>query len=374
MSGKLVAYVGSYTYIGKSKGITIFDVDEEKGTFEKRKEIVVNNSSHMRLSRDRKLLYSLSDEGIVTFKILPDGDLEYMSTADIRGMRGRHLELSMDGRFFFVAGYHDGKLTVLKRKKDGSAGAITDFFYDKGSGSIADRNFQPHLSCVRLTPDQKYLCVANRGVDQIRIFRFDDKRGKIKLVDFLRCKLDSAPRYFHFSRDGQYFYVLGELTNTISVYRYRDADGTPEFTLLQEISTLGKKASNVNAAAAIFLSQDEKHVFCSNSGDNSVAVYDRDPETGLLTQLFVLPVSGAYPKDIGLFPDGKRLYSVNFEECTITFFQLHYEERYMTMYAPPLHIDQPNRCIMIRAKEERKPEDESGLAGNGETGQKQPEE
>ena len=221
MSGKLVAYVGSYTYIGKSKGITIFDVDEEKGTFEKRKEIVVNNSSHMRLSRDRKLLYSLSDEGIVTFKILPDGDLEYMSTADIRGMRGRHLELSMDGRFFFVAGYHDGKLTVLKRKKDGSAGAITDFFYDKGSGSIADRNFQPHLSCVRLTPDQKYLCVANRGVDQIRIFRFDDKRGKIKLVDFLRCKLDSAPRYFHFSRDGQYFYVLGELTNTISVYKYR---------------------------------------------------------------------------------------------------------------------------------------------------------
>ena len=352
MAGKLVAYVGSYTYIGESKGITIFDVDEEKGLFQKRKEVTVNNSSHLKISRDHQFLYSLADEGVVSFRILPDGDLEYLGTATIRGMRGRHMDLSPDGRYLFVAGYHDGKLTVLRRNEDGTIGEICDNYYDKGSGSIAERNFQPHLSCVRLTPDQKYLCVANLGVDQIKIFRFNCETGRVKLTNLLRCKLDSAPRYFLFSRDGRFMYVISELNNTITVYSYDGSGSQPEFTLLQEVSTLGKKFSSVNAAAALYIPPDEKHLFCSNAGDNSVGVYERDAETGLLTQLFVLPVSGAYPKDIGLFPGSDRLYSVNFEECTITFFQLNYEKRCMTMYAAPLKIDQPNHCVLLRLAEE----------------------
>ena len=33
MSGKYMAYVGSYSYTGKAKGITVFDVDVENGRF-----------------------------------------------------------------------------------------------------------------------------------------------------------------------------------------------------------------------------------------------------------------------------------------------------------------------------------------------------
>ena len=36
MSKKYVAYVGSYTFHGKSKGITVFDVDTQIGRFHKR--------------------------------------------------------------------------------------------------------------------------------------------------------------------------------------------------------------------------------------------------------------------------------------------------------------------------------------------------
>ena len=348
MAGKLVAYVGSYTYIGKSKGITIFDVDEEKGLFLRREEVPVNNSSCLQISADKQFLYTLADEGVVTFRILPDGDLEYMNTATIRGMRGRHMDLSADGRFLFVAGYHDGKLTVLRREEDGRIGEICDHYYDRGSGSIGERNFQPHLSCVRMTPDQQYVCVANSGVDQIKIFRFDGNTGKLKLIDLLRCKLDSAPRFFQFSRDGRFLYVVTEINNTILVYSYDGSSGMPVFNLLQEEFVLGKRASMVNATEALYISEDEKHVFCSNAGDNSVSVFERNQESGLLTKKFVLPVSGAYPKDIGLFPDGSRLYSVNFEEGTITFFHLNFEKNYMTMYAAPLKIDQPNQCVMLK--------------------------
>lgn len=53
MAQKYVAYVGSYTYYGSSKGISIMDVDVEKGIFTKRKEVSVNNSSYL-VASDRK--------------------------------------------------------------------------------------------------------------------------------------------------------------------------------------------------------------------------------------------------------------------------------------------------------------------------------
>ena len=47
MSGKYVAYVGSYSYTGKAKGITIYDVDTERGCFVKKDEVDVDNSSYV---------------------------------------------------------------------------------------------------------------------------------------------------------------------------------------------------------------------------------------------------------------------------------------------------------------------------------------
>ena len=38
MSGKYMAYVGSYSYLGKAKGITVYDIDLKEGYFKKRCE------------------------------------------------------------------------------------------------------------------------------------------------------------------------------------------------------------------------------------------------------------------------------------------------------------------------------------------------
>ena len=77
-NSKYVAYVGSYTH-GKAKGITICDVDVEKGIFIPRKEVEVGNPSYLRIANNGKFLYSVSDLGITAFKILPDGDLEFIN-------------------------------------------------------------------------------------------------------------------------------------------------------------------------------------------------------------------------------------------------------------------------------------------------------
>ena len=346
-NSKYVAYVGSYTH-GKAKGITICDVDIEKGIFIPRKEVEVDNASYLRIANNGKFLYSVSDLGITAFKILPDGDLEFMNLGTINGMRACHISVDKADEFIFTAGYHDGKATVVKINEDGSAGAMTSEVMHKGMGSIAERNFRPHITCARLTPDQKFMVACDVGIDQVKIYKFDRNYGRITLVDILRCELNSAPRSMLFSPDGKYAYLICQLMNCVNVYKYSCVDDHPVFEQIQQISTLGKSYNDKSAAAALRFSSDSTKLFVSNAGDNSVAFFERDVETGLLTKRSVLPVSGDYPKQICVFPDDQHIASMNHESGTITFFKIDYEKGLLIMNGAPIKVETPNVAVIAK--------------------------
>ena len=349
MTGNYMAYIGSYSYTGKAKGITVYDVDVEAGTFIYRCEVEVDNSSYVQASNNGKILYSIADEGVVSFRILENGSLSRINSANIKGMRGCHLSTDTDNKYIFVSGYHDGKMTVLKLNKDGSVGRITDGVFHKGLGSVAERNYRPHVSCSRLTPDGRFLMVADLGIDQIKVYRFDKNEGRVMLVDTIRCELESAPKRFIFSQDGRYFYVLYELKNVIDVFSYKEGERTPIVEKIQTVSTTGGETSRMTAACAMRFTPDEKHLFCSNAGDNTVSLYERDAETGLLTFKFCLPISGDYPKDIAVFPDGRHLASIN-HEGSVSFFRVDYEKGLLVMSSRSIPINEPNCCEIVKIR------------------------
>ena len=147
-----VAHVVTYTN-GTSKGIHIYDVDVEEGLLYLRKVVPVHNSSYITRSRNMKYLYSIADEGVRAFRIMPDGDLKAINEIDINGMRGCHMSVDNDRKYLFVAGYHDGKVTVVHTHKDGRLGNLMDGVFHKGIGAVNERSFRPHVCCVRVTPD-----------------------------------------------------------------------------------------------------------------------------------------------------------------------------------------------------------------------------
>lgn len=356
MADKYMAYVGSYSYTGKCKGITVFDVDVEKGTFKKRCEEEVNNSSYLIASRDGKTLYSIADEGIVSFRILENGSLQRLNLANIRGMRGCHLCTDIKDEYIMVSGYHDGKATVLRLNKDGSVGDIVDGVYDKGIGSVAERTFRPHVSCTRMTDDQKYVFVADLGIDQVRIYRFDKEDGKLRQVDAIRCELESAPRHFRFSPDRRFIYLMYECKNVIDVFSFEEKNGTPVIEKIQTVPThTDKSGSNMIAACAMRFSPDPeaRHVFCSNAGIETVTIYDRDPETGLLTLKNSLPIAGVYPKDICVFPDSKHIAVANHDSGSLTFFSVDYEKGLLVMCSREVPVNEPNCICMVKLPKRR---------------------
>ena len=84
MSQFYTAYVGSYTDINTCKGLTIFDVDVERGDLKKRGEVEVSNATYLITSPDRRYLYAATDKGVASFRILPDGNLRRLNTAICR--------------------------------------------------------------------------------------------------------------------------------------------------------------------------------------------------------------------------------------------------------------------------------------------------
>lgn len=340
---KYVAYVSTYTQ-GDNHGIKIYDVDMEKGRFYEKDQVEITNSSYVTLSHNDKYLYSITDFGVEAYKIKKDGTLDFINFASVNGMRGCYLSTDYTDRYLFVAGYHDGKLTVLRLNEDGSIGEISDEIFHKGLGSVAERNFRPHINCARMTHDNKYLLVADQGMDHVNVYKLDTISGKVILADVLRSEMESAPRHIKISRDGRFIYIVHEWKCFIDVYSYQDHDGQPAFEKIQTVEVAKVERGSSNASSALTFSEDHKYLISTVAGDNSAVIYEVNEEDGRLNKVFSLPISGEYPKDAILFPNNKYLVSLNHESNDMTFFTVDIEKRTMIMNGAPIKVNAPN-CI-----------------------------
>ena len=343
-----VAYVGTYTR-SSSLGIHIFDIDTETWTMKERKVVPINNPSDLIVSENGKFLYSIADEGVRSFRILPDGDLEPMNAAWIGGMRGCYLEVDDQNRYLFVAGYHDGRVTMMHLNEDGSIGELACGIFHEGIGkSVAERNSIPHVTCVKVSPDQKYLFAADSGLDQVKVYTIDYEHGKLKLCDILRGHLDNGPRMVRFRKELNCAYVLCEQKNLVYVYRYNDKKDcmAERMELVQQLPTVRPGEVERCASSGIEFSPDGKHLFVSNAGVNSVTVYEVDPKTGLLTEICQNSTRQDYPKTLAVMPDNEHFVVLNHSSNQICSFKMNYEKKYFLMDSKPIEIHRPN-CIFI---------------------------
>lgn len=342
---KYVAYISSYT-MGDNHGIRIYDVDLKNGRLYEKDQVEIKNSSYATISRNGKWLYSITDFGVESYLIKEDGSLVMLNGTTINGMRGCYLSTDYNDKFLFVAGYHDGKITVLRLKESGAVGDITEEIFHKGLGSIAERNFRPHVNCVKMTRDNKYLCAADLGMDHVKVYRLDHEKGTLVLADVVRSEQESAPRHLKFSKDGRFLYIVHEMKNYVEVYSYEEKNGNPYFDKIQTISTLNDYHASSSAASALNFSYDYQYMISSNAGDNSVIVYNINKKTGMLSKILCLPISGDYPKDAALFPDNKHIVSLNHESDSMTFFTVDLKKATLIMNGPEIEIKSPN-CIIF---------------------------
>ncbi|MCR5687080.1 MAG: lactonase family protein [Lachnospiraceae bacterium] len=344
---RYVAYVSTYTR-NADKGIYVYDVDVEKGRFIPKDEVKITNSSYLTISHNGRNLYAITDFGVEAYTIKPDGCLENIGTASINGMRGCYLSTDYEDKYLFVAGYHDAKVTVLRINDDGTVGEITDEMFSAGLGSIIERSFLPHVTCAKMTRDNKYLCVCDCGMDQVKIYDFDSRTGKLRIKDMIRLDQDSSPRYIKFHKSGKFAYVIQEMANKIDIFSYNGEGDNPDFEKIGSVSTLNEDyKTSGSISCAMKFSPDHKYLMCSIAGGNSVTLYAIDEKTGLLDKRFNLPVSGDYPKDVAFFPDLKHIVSLNHESNTMSFLTLNLKDDTIVLNGPFIKVPSGN-CIITK--------------------------
>ena len=342
---KYRAYVGSYTR-GKSKGIYMYDFTSEDYTFVEQGTVEIDNPSFLTLSADGHYLYSNCDEGVASYKVLEDGNLEYMNRHSIQGLRPCCLSVDTANEFLVSSGYYDGKLTVSRINPDGTVGEVTDEVFMKSPGSVISRNNRCHVNCAIFTPDEKYILAIDLGMDQIKVYEFKRPQGKIKLKDIIRCDIDSGPKHVIFANDQKHIFLTHENANMVSEYSYHLGEKGPAFEKIDQKSTLPEKFDEDNCAVTLRVTEDDRYLYVTNSGDNSVAIY-QILEDGKLNKLCVLPVSGIYPRDLFILPDQKHFVSVNQESDTLTFFETNYDKKYICMKGKPVSVPCPT-CITVK--------------------------
>jgi len=75
--------------------------------------------------------------------------------------------------------------------------------------------------------------------------------------------------------------------------------------------------------ADIHLSKDEKFLYGSNRGENSIVVFKRNTSNGNLQKIQSISVEGNWPRNFTLAPNGKFLLVANQKSKNISVYSLN---------------------------------------------------
>jgi 6-phosphogluconolactonase (cycloisomerase 2 family) len=353
----LIAYVGTYTSAlpiirpgqvdlpaGNGRGIHLFDVDRVSGALAPRgvyeqatsPSCLALNSSGTRLySANETEKMADNDSGsISSFAIeRPTGKLKLLNTVSSGGAGPAYLSVHPSGRFVLVANYFGGSVAVLPILPDGSLGDASDVKKNAGTvgpkkatnaptGSFAISGHDlPHAHMIEADPSGRFVLCADLGLDQILIWKFDDRAGVLSPNDPAAISLPAGdgPRHFVFHPNGHWFYSLQEEGSNIVLFDYDSAKG--RLSSRQTISSLPPGFAGSSFASEIIVSADGRFVYAGNRLHDGIAIFSAG-ENGALTFVGEEWTHGDYPRSFSFDPTGSFLYSCNQRGDNIAAFRV----------------------------------------------------
>ena len=278
----------------------------------------VANANYIAFSPDKQYLFvsiaANNAGGVASFKILPDDSLQKRGEVVAPEMQACHLCCDPSGTHIFTANYPLGRVAQYPLH-DGIVEPAELCIQHPGHGPRADRQQNAHAHFTILSPDQRYLCVVDLGVDAIFAYPLTPDgidRANVKTSRIVPG--GCGPRHLVFTQDGKRAYLLNELASTIVSLTYED--GT--FSQVQTIPMLPEPYKDFNGAAAIRISADEHFLYASNRGYDSIVTY-RIFDGGILGQADLTLCPGSFPRDFNFLPSCGKL-AIGHEKSSHVYF------------------------------------------------------
>ena len=319
---KYITYVGSQTDKEGKSSIYILESDAETGDFTVLGRVNDgDNPTYMALTRDGSRLYTVTGRpgfgekgrngGLAAYRV-EGSRLSPINCVPTCHTVPCHISLSPDEKTLVWAEYSHATAGFVELAADGSISATRQMVMHVGDGPNKPRQDKAHAHCAVVTPDSRYLLIVDLGIDQVKAYDFANRAQGLKECPEATIHTvppGAGPRHIIFQKNGRIAYVIFELHNLVSSYRYTGAG----FEYIETRALISDPSLNKDCkASAVKLSEDGKQLFCSNRdcrklSRDTITVFNTDPQTGRMEFLAENPVHGSFPRDFEFMPGGRFL-------------------------------------------------------------------
>jgi 6-phosphogluconolactonase len=345
---KYLVFVGTYTTKTESKGIYAYEFDSDTGKLApKGVAAETRDPSWVAVHPSGKFLYAANEAGkssaVSAFAIdKKGGKLTLLNQMPSLGEDPCYLSFDKTGKYVLVANYSSGTIAVFPVLADGHLGEHTAMVKDQGAtGPNKERQEAAHAHWVETSPDNRFALVADLGLDEVLVYKFDATSGTLTPNEpsFARLKAGSGPRHVVFYPNGKFVFAVSELSSTATSLAYDAKKGT-----LKEMGTtstlpLGFSGRNDVAEAAVH--PNGKFLYVSNRGNDSFAILSIDAAKGTLAPAGLIPTGGKQPRNFAIDPSGKYLLAENQFSNNIVVFKIDPASGGMTPTGQVVEVPSP---------------------------------
>jgi 6-phosphogluconolactonase len=324
-------------YVGTGSDKPLQTVPAVKPTF-----LAIHPNRKFLYSANRVTLVPGQDWGsVAAWAIDPaNGKLTLLNEQSAEGKDPNHIAFDKTGQWIFVSNYRGDNIAVFPIRQDGSLGPASDVKNHAETAADGAR-ITSHPHSVVPSPDNQYFYTQNLGTDKIITYTLNRETGKLSRahnLDIVTPK-GSGPRHALFSSDGEYYYVDEELSSTVTSYKFDKKTGA--LSLMQRLSTLPPGYSRTTKVADIQIHPNQKFLYVSNRGHDSVAIYSINPKNGELAFLKTQPALGAHPRNILIDAEGKYLMLANERSDKVVMFTVNEKNGDITPAGVEINVPAP---------------------------------
>lgn len=283
-------YIGTY-YSEKSKGIYHFTFDPESGRLTEPELFYEAPNAKWVSLQGCSMVFPIEKQGRAGTCFLEVRDGLPVRAEVILEEEQTPCYILQEGHWVYTANYHEGNIMIYR--------------LENGRPDLLERiENGTKAGCHQVMLHENYLMAP--CLEQHRIRLFDTGNGFAPAGE-IRFPEGSGPRHGVFNRDHTKLYVVSEWSNELFIFQVHDG----EFILMQTMSVLpGRRdEGGKEAAAAIRLAGDERFLYISVRGSDTLTVVDADGDQAAVIQH--ISCGGAHPRDMVFSGDGRFLMVAN---------------------------------------------------------------
>lgn len=318
--------IGTYTK-NESEGIYRFNFDLDNGNFKKiNLAYKIENPTYLAIDKERHLLYSTckidDTAGVASFKYWQGKDsLNLINHILLENKQPCHVSINSNKQMLISSNYHENKMIVYNTL-DGMI--LNPNIVSHHNGSIINplKQEKPHPHCSIFTQDEKYILSIDLGIDKMIVYTLEDNKLIQQKELSYTFPEGTGPRHITYSKVNPFYYVLSELTSEIFVFKYTP-DLDLKFENIQIITTLPKDYKSKKSGSAIKIHKNNKFLYTSDRGNNSLSLFYINPNNGKLEYINTTSCHGDSPRDFQIDPFGRFLLCANENSNNISIFSIN---------------------------------------------------